>query len=41
MTRNWKKLLSLLLVLTMLAGMMPAAFAAEDEPAGEPEEQVE
>ncbi len=41
MTRNWKKLLSLLLVLTMLAGMMPAVFAAEDEPAEEPEEQVE
>jgi outer membrane biosynthesis protein TonB len=39
--QNWKKLLSLLLVLTMLVGMTPAVFAAEEEPAGEPEEQTE
>ena len=38
MTQNWKKLLSLLLVLTMLVGMMPAVFAAEDEPEAEPEQ---
>ena len=41
MTQNWKKLLSLLLVLTMLVGMMPAVFAAEEEPAAEPEQAEE
>ena len=40
MNANWKKLLSLLLVLTMLAGMMPAVFAAEEEPDAEPEQVV-
>ena len=41
MTQNWKKLLSLLLVLTMLVGMMPAVFAAEEEPAAAPEQAEE
>ena len=41
MNRNWKKLLSLLLVLTMLVGMMPAVFAADEEPEAEPEEQTD
>ncbi len=41
MNANWKKLLSLLLVLTMLVGMMPAVFAAEEEPATEPEQAEE
>ncbi len=40
MNAMWKKLLSLLLVLTMLVGLMPAVFASE-EAAAEPAEQAE
>ena len=40
MNAMWKKLLSLLLVLTMLVGLTPAVFASEDA-AAEPEEQAE
>ena len=40
MDAMWKKLLSLLLVLTMLVGLTPAVFASE-EAVAEPEEQAE